>query len=261
MICACSIAFRREGIAAALPHLAQWGFDGVEAWGPHLDQLDDAGLDTLRQQAADLGLTIPVVSPYLFLTRDDPELIAQSLATAERSVHQARRLGASRIRTFVDAGPLGIGSTQADAGHWARAVGNLRRITATAPELLFVVETHRNTLADTADSALRLLREVDAANLRILFQPTRAACLDDWQALRQHVHHVHLQQQHPDGHGHLDDEPDTLSPLLARMVADGYDGPMSIEYCWPTADPARLHGGLAWLRATLGGCGATSAHA
>jgi 3-dehydroshikimate dehydratase len=252
MICACSIAFRTETIAAALPRLAQWGFAGVEAWGPHLDQLDDAGLDALRRQAADLGLAIPVVSPYLFLTRDDPELLARSLATAERSVHQARRLGALRIRTFVDAGPQGIGSAQADAGHWARAVANLRRITALAPELLFVIETHPNTLADTADTTLRLLREVGAANLRVLFQPTRVECLDDWQALRQHVHHVHLQQQHPTGHGHLDDGPDTLTPLLQRMATDGYAGTMSIEYCWPSVDPARLQGGLAWLRAKLG---------
>lgn len=252
MICACSIAFRKEAIADALPRLAQWGFAGVEAWGPHLDQLDDAGLDALRRQAADLGLAIPVVSPYLFLTRDDPELLARSLATAERSVHQARRLGASRIRTFVDAGPQGIGSAQADAGHWARAIANLRRITALAPELLFVIETHPNTLADTAETTLRLLREVGAPNLRVLFQPLRSDCLDDWQALRQHVHHVHLQQQHATGHGHLDDEPDTLGPLLARLAAEGYAGTMSIEYCWPSVDPARLQGGLAWLRGRLG---------
>lgn len=252
MICACSIAFRREPIAGTLQRLAQWGFAGVEAWGPHLDQLDDAGLDALRRQAADLGLAIPVVSPYLFLTREDPELLARSLETAERSVRQARRLGASRIRTFVDAGPQGIGSAQADDGHWARAVGNLRRITAMAPELLFVLETHPHTLADTVGTTQRLLREVGAPNLRVLFQPLRADCADDWRTLREHVHHVHLQQHHASGHGHLDDEPDTLAPLLARIAADGYAGTMSIEYCWPDVDPARLQGGLSWLRAKLG---------
>jgi len=252
VICACSLAFRREPISAALPRLAAWGFAGVEAWGQHLDALDDAGLAALRAQADGLGLAIPVVSPYLFLTRDDPALLARSFATAKRTVRQARILGAGRIRTFVDAGPDGIGSAQADAGHWQRASDNLRRIAALAPDLLFVVETHGKTLADTADSTLRLLQLVGADNVRVLFQPIRDEAIADWLALRPHIRHVHLQQRHPGGHGYLDDEPDTLTPLLRRIAADGYDGTISIEYCWPDADPARLQGGLAWLRARLG---------
>lgn len=248
MILACSLAFRREAITDALPRLAQWGFDGVEAWGPHLDKLDDAGLAALRRQAADLGLAIPVVSPYLFLTRDDPALLAQSAATGERTIRQARALGAGRIRTFLDAGPAGIGSDVADAGHWQRAIANLQRLADQAPDLLFVIETHAKTLADTPASALRVLELTARPNVRLLFQPLQADAIPDWQVLRPHVAHLHLQQPHPGGHGHLDDQPDLLSPLLAAIRADGYAGTMSIEYCWPDVDPARLQGGLAWLQ-------------
>jgi 3-dehydroshikimate dehydratase len=248
-LCACSIAWRGQPLASRLRDLAAWGFDGVEAWGPHLDQLDDAGLDALRTTAAGLGLAIPVVSPYFFLTRDLPELLERSFATAERSVHQARRLGATRIRTFCDAGPDGVGSASADEMQWQRAVDALRRITALAPDLLFTVETHPNTLADTATSTRRLLDAVGAANLKVLFQPGAGDAVADFQALRSDVHHVHLYQVRHGGHGYLDDGPDMLRPFLGQLGC--YAGTISIEYCWPDADADRLGGGLSWLRQEL----------
>lgn len=250
LLCACSIAWRGQPIASLLPRVAAWGFDGVEAWGPHLDQLDDAGLDALRVEAGRLGLAIPVVSPYLFLTRDLPGLLEQSFATAERSVRQARRLGASRIRTFCDAGPEGVGSARASATEWRRAVDALRRITALAPDLLFTVETHPDTLADTAVSTRRLLADVAADNLKILFQPGAGDAVADFQALRADVCHIHLHQVRAQGgHGYLDDQPDMLTPFLRQL--HGYDGTISIEYCWPDADALRLEGALRWLKERL----------
>jgi sugar phosphate isomerase/epimerase len=248
-ICCCSIVYRGQSLLDVIPRLAALGFAGIEAWGPHLDALDDHGLDALRALADQLGITIPIVSPYLFLTRDDPALLARSFATAERSIHQARRLGASRIRTCCDAGPAGVGSARADAGHWHRAVDALRRITAMAPDLLFTVETHNDTLADTAISTRHLLDLVAAPNLRVLFQPGAGDVLGDYSALRPDIVHVHLHQIDSHGrHAYLDDLPDMLSPFLARLSADGYADTISIEYCWPDADPARLAGGLAWLQ-------------
>lgn len=250
LVCACSIAWRGQPIGSMLPRLASWGFAGVEAWGPHLDQLDDAGLDALRAEAARLGLVIPVVSPYLFLTRDLPDLLERSFATAERSVRQARRLGATRIRTFCDAGPEGVGSSRASDAEWRRAVDALRRITALAPDLLFTVETHPDTLADTAASTRRLLSEVGSANLQVLFQPGDGDAVADYRALRADVRHVHLHQVRAQGgHGYLDDEPDMLTPFLRQL--DGYDGTISIEYCWPDADALRLEGGRRWLQERL----------
>lgn len=249
---ACSIAWRRDAIGARLAAIADAGFDGIEAWGPHLDALDDAGLDALRADCARLGLSLPVVSPYFFLTRDLPDLLQRSFATAERAVRQARRLGAGRIRTFVDAGPDGIGSAIATPEQRARAADGLRRIAALAPDLLFTVETHPGTLADTAASTLRLLAEVGAANLAVLFQPRGDDAVAEYRLLRHAVRHVHLHQVRPGGgHDYLDAAPDLLAPFLAELRRDGYAGTASIEYCWPDADPGRLAGGLRWLRARL----------
>ena len=109
-VCFCSIAFRDRPLAEIIPLLAAAGYDGVEIWANHLDGKSDAELDDLRRLASDHGVRPTVLAPYFWLTRDLPELLEESFRIAERSVAQARRLGVSRIRTFVDAGCDGIGS-------------------------------------------------------------------------------------------------------------------------------------------------------
>ncbi len=55
------------------------------------------------------------------------------------------------------------GSAQADAAYWDRVVADSRRIAdlASAEGLRIAYEYHGNTLTDTDDAALRLLRTVD----------------------------------------------------------------------------------------------------
>lgn len=240
-VCFCSIAFRQERIEDIIPRLAEAGYDGIEVWGGHLDGKSDAELDAIRDLATRHGIALPVLAPYFWLTRDLPELVARSLATAERFTAYARRLGASRIRTFVDAGNDGIGSAVATPEHWARAVGCLKTITALAPDLLFVVETHADTLADTPESMERLMREVGAANLVVNYQTGAFDPLPGYRRLKPAVRHFHLMGAYgsPAG-GYLEETGAALLPLLAELRADGYAGTMSVEYCW---------GGVAWPRA------------
>jgi len=191
---------------------------------------------------------LAVIAPYFWLTRDLPDLQAESFRSAERSVAQARRLGATRIRTFVDAGGDGIGSAVATAEDWDRAVAALQRITALAPELLFVVETHAHTLADTPQSTLRLLERVGASNLAVNYQSDGGDPLPAYRLLRQQIRHLHLQNPHTaDAPGYLEEGASPLPPLLAALLQDGYTGTLSVEYCWKGVDPARAVSARAWL--------------
>lgn len=251
-ICCCSIAFRDQPLAALIPRLAGLGFDGIEAWGGHLDRLSDAEVDDVRRLAEAHGCPIKVVSPYFFLTRDLPDLERQSLADAERFVGLARRLGATRVRTFVDAGPDGLGSAKADMSHWRRALGHLHAIAGLAPDLRFVIETHGNTLADTPAGVRRLVEESGRPNLRVLYQPGPEGAVNGWRQLRDLIEHVHLQRHGvAHGTGWLEEDDGDLAGLLSCLRSDGYAGTLSVEYCWSGVTWERMASALAWVRRKL----------
>lgn len=247
-VCFCSIAFRDRPLSEIIQLLATAGYDGIEIWANHLDGMRDADLDDLRQLANDLGVQPTVIAPYFWLTRDLPELLEESYRIAERSVAQARRLGASRIRTFIDSGADGITSAVATEDHWKRAVAALQRITAIAPEMMFVVETHPWTLADKPESTLRLLERVGAANLMVNYQPDGGDPMPGYRLLRPHIRHLHLQNPPAaDAPGYLEEGTSPLPPLLAALRQDGYTGSLSVEYCWKGVEPARAASARAWL--------------
>jgi 3-dehydroshikimate dehydratase len=248
-VCFCSIAFRDEPIVDIVPRLAKLGYDGVEVWGKHIDGQSEVDLRTLRRVADDAGIRLAVLSPYFWLTRDLPDLIRESHATAARFSDYARILGAQRIRTFVDAGNDGIGSAEATDEHWARAVDNLQRIAAAAPDLLFPVETHPHTLADTPESMLRLRERVAQPNLVVLYQPDGGDPMPGYRLLQPWIRHLHLQNPHVGGApGYLEEGDSPLPPLLAALREDGYAETLSVEYCWRGATWDHAQRARAWLR-------------
>ena len=249
IVCYCSLAFRDQPIEEIIPRLAEIGYDGVEIFAKHIDGKTDAELDAIRRLAESHKLRIEVVSPYFWLTRDLPDLVNESIASAARCAGYARRLGAGRIRTFVDAGNDGIGSAVATPEQWQRAVKNLKHITSLAPDLLFVVETHAHTLADTPESTRRLFDLVQAPNLKVLYQAEESDPLRGYRLLKSDVRHFHLQHPYgPQKTGYLNDGSEYLAPLLAEVLRDGYNGTMSVEHCWkgPTWDHAAAD--RAWLK-------------
>ncbi|MEK7412110.1 MAG: sugar phosphate isomerase/epimerase family protein [Planctomycetota bacterium] len=250
VLCYCSLAFRDQPIEEIIPRLADIGYDGVEIFAQHINGKTDAELDAIRRLAESKKLRIEVVSPYFWLTRDLPDLVKESIESAARFAGYARRLGAKRIRTFVDAGNDGIGSAVATPEQWQRAVTNLKKITSLAPDILFVVETHAHTLADTPVSTRRLFDLVQAANLKVLYQADGVSDpLIGYRLLKPDIQHFHLQHPYgPEKTGYLNDGSEYLTPLFAEVLRDGYSGTMSVEHCWkgPTWDHAAAD--RAWLK-------------
>ncbi len=228
----CSIAFRDEPIEKIIPALASIGYDAVEAWGGHVEGKSRDELADIKKMADDHGLGIEVLSPYFWLTNSE-ELRQESLERARWFVDYGHQLGCRKIRTFTDAGPTGIGSDAATPEHWRIAVESLETITALDRDMLFVVETHEKTLADTPSTALRLLREVDVPNLKLNFQFLTGDPLKAYETVKPHIFHVHLQgMDENEQHTYFEQDAGNVAKLLRQLKADDYDESVSVEYCW-----------------------------
>lgn len=160
----CTISFRHQLIS--LEDIAKWAkahqFDAIELWGVHAKNLlpfPEYNKDWLAAQ----GLRVSMVSDYFPLDGD----LESSLNNAKEMCEITRSWGAKKLRTFSG------GKSSADTSVSERVAGvqRLREYCQIAEEygLQLVVETHPNTLADTLDSTLQLIEEVNHPALRINF--------------------------------------------------------------------------------------------
>ena len=252
-VCFRSAVFREKKLEDVIDHLVKTGYDGIEIAPFHLKDKAAPELAAIRRLAAETGLRIAMLSPHFALTRDIPQRLEQSLATAGFAVVIANALAGSEgppmIRVVTDSGAGSIGAGNASPEHWQRATHALRRITALDPGMVFALETAPDTLADQPDAALRLLDAVGARNLWLSYRPAEADPVAEWRTLRHAVRHVHLPG--PDtfgGAGGRQSGAHRLSELIAALRSDGYAGSVSLGYQrtdkpWEEAATAR-----GWLR-------------
>lgn len=250
----CSLAFRDRDVFDVVPLVADMGYDEIEIWANHLEGKSPAQLEELRELSVRKGITVSGIAPYFWLTQDEA-LLAESLQIASRCIEQARALGAGMIRTFTDAGPTGIGSAEATAEHWQTAVEALRKITSQAPDLIFAVETHEKTLADTPATTERLLREVGAVNLRILYQPFEEGDLiGDCERFLPNIRQVHLNPHiGPADSSSLLTCGIDYAGLLTCLRKAGYSGSVAVEFCARGMDhTTSAREAITWCREVLG---------
>lgn len=160
----CTITFRHQLIS--LGEIANFartsGFDGIELWGAHARNLSmqtDKDADWL----GDYGLTVPMISDYLPLEADEEGLRRKTVELCLL----ARRWKARKIRTFAG-GKSSAETTKPERHHF---VTRLREVASIVESygIHLLVETHPNTLADTAASTIRLIEEVNHPALAINF--------------------------------------------------------------------------------------------
>jgi 3-dehydroshikimate dehydratase len=192
----CTISFRHQLVS--LPELATWagatGFDGIELWGVHARHLvQQPGLDGrwLKSQ----GLGIPMVSDYLPLEGGEQEAIRYTRDLCQL----ARHWQAPKVRTFAGH----QGSAELDRGQRKALTRRLQTLTRCVADegLTLVVETHPGTLADTVDSTLEMLADIDHPALGINFDVLHVweAGADPQLALQQMapwVRHFHFKNIH-----------------------------------------------------------------
>jgi len=248
----CTLAYRNIDVREILPEAAKIGYEEVEIIIKQVDGKSDEELDAIRACADEAGIGISGIAPYFWFNHDQ-KLYDESMEIAERTIHAARRLGARMIRTFTDSGPTGTGSAEATEEQWATAVGALQKITRDAPELLFSVETHAHTLADTAESALKLKERVGADNLVFTYQAfgNGERVLEDYDLLKEHVRQVHLNPHiGPHAGADLDQCGIDYAGLVQKLAAEGYPHAYAVEFCKEgEASWERIQKAYDWCRA------------
>jgi sugar phosphate isomerase/epimerase len=175
----CSIAFQKNKwgnknrpevevpIQQIVPLVADAGYDGIEIWYGHLRDLDHDAKIALREQLAEAGLVVPMVSPYFDFT-SSAESAAHSVEHGQEVLQDAQLIGARAVRVFTGK----TGSADANADQWKMASSSLQQLCDADPALLWLLETHSWNLMDTVDGTLRLVNDVGRENLRVNFQPS-----------------------------------------------------------------------------------------
>ena len=159
-----SISFRkytREEIIAAA---AAAGLDAIE-WGgdvhvPHGD-LEIAAEAAKNTTGA--GLSVAEYGSYYSIGTSDAALFDSVLASA-------RALGTSVIRVWP---MMGVYSDTLDEQTYQNTVADAKRICAMAPDMTIALECHPRSLTEEYHTALKLLRDVDMPNLKMLWQPNQ----------------------------------------------------------------------------------------
>ena len=248
--CFCSIAFRDEDLKDIIPRLAVIGYDGVEVWGNHVEGKSDDELRAIKAIADEHKISIEVLSPYWWLTNSE-ELLNETIDRAKRFVHYARLLGCPKIRTFTDSGPTGIGSDVATETHWDIAVSSLQDICKFAPDMLFTVERHAKTLADTIESAEQLIKRVDRDNLKLIYHlpNTENDMIGEFDRALPHVRHIHCQNTGDEKHpGYVEVGTADLPSFFQHIHEQGYAHSLSVEYCFKGATWERAQSAYDYLK-------------
>lgn len=257
----------------ALELFQKAGLDGAEiiwqdGYKSAIPETDDGSTATaVRAWAADLGLVIGALTPYVWgiNSLDDDERSAD-IARLTRCMRVAEQLDCHRIRIYG-----GAFSTDEHRAHepelWARLVESLSELGKVAVEhdVVLCVENHFSTMTESAAQTAKLMREVDLPSVGILYDQanltfTHCETFAEAIALQapwiKHVHVKDMEWMDPNrrlrtttvaqiqdedrvhwsrmiGDGVLD-----WPAVVAALDATGYDGFFSLEYeyRWNPAD-------------------------
>jgi sugar phosphate isomerase/epimerase len=266
--CFCTIAFQKNKwgrdrtverpLGRIVPVVAAAGYDAIEIWGPHLEALSDNERADVGRLLIEAGLRVAMVSPYFDFTTS-PETAARSVDSARRVLALARQLGSRAVRCFTGH----VGSAEATADQWRRAVGSLRALADEGPDVLWALETHSRNLMDTVESGERLVGEVGRPNVRLILQPATfgAAYLEASRRLAGLSCHVHATNSRQGRRADLASGEMDWRAILALLDRAGFDGYVSVEWMGddPEAAARREAPYLAALRDDLGGAGGGAA--
>lgn len=158
-----SITFRQLPPQEIVRLTARAGLDGIEWGGDVHVPPGDVGLGrSVGRMTVDAGLQVSSYGSYHCVGEDDPGLFG-------RIVETALALGAPVIRVWAG----NQGSTAAPADYRQRLVEQARGLADQAGDagLRMAFEFHGGSLADTGDSAARLMREIAHKAAGLYWQP------------------------------------------------------------------------------------------
>lgn len=184
----CSVTFRQLASTAIVSMAQDAGIEAIE-WGAdiHLPPGDLKNARAIRLACSDSGIATPTVGSYIRCVETSSSDFLSVLETSQE-------LGATSIRIW--AGTQGSAETQTSQRAEITATINSYCDLAADQGVELALEYHQNTLTDTLDSTLQLLRDVDHVSLSTYWQPRKAGPVGDalieLDALKDHLHNVHV---------------------------------------------------------------------
>ena len=230
-------------------------------WDTRVDQLSAAQVTRLRQAADAAGIAIAAVAPPFYKCDiANPTQRKEHLDILRRTIDVGQRLGTNLVRTFT----FWKGPKLADV--WDQVVESYVEPVEIARKTgaVLAVENEYACLVGTGRELSRFVAAVNQPEVRALWDPCNAL-FDDageapfptgYEAVREQLVHVHLKDAKrtapgakpvltPLAEGQID-----IAGQLAALVADRYDGFVSLETHWrPQAldeSTVRLPGGQAF---------------
>jgi sugar phosphate isomerase/epimerase len=196
-----SVTFRQLPPERIVTLAAEAGLASIE-WGGdvHVPHGDVSRARDVRRFTADAGLMISAYGSYYRAGVSQ----GQGLSFGP-VVETAAELGAPVVRVWAGV----AGSRESDDASRRAVADDLARVCDDASRLKLgiALEFHADTLTDTAESALALIREVDKPNLTSFWQPPNGMAtveaLRGLQLLLRHVRNLHVFHWWPDRHHRL----------------------------------------------------------
>ena len=188
-----SVTFRALTPRAIVDLVAEAGLDAIE-WGGdiHVPHAETETARTVRQMTEDAGLTVPSYGSYYRVGHSEP-------IPFETVVETAVVLGASIIRVWAGK----QGTAAADEAYWNRVIEDSVDCAdlAAGAGLGIAYEYHGNTLTDTDEAAVRLLKAVNHDAVTTYWQPRGHASVEENQAgltgILPWLSHIHVQSWRP----------------------------------------------------------------
>jgi sugar phosphate isomerase/epimerase len=227
----------------AMALFAGLGLDGVELVCregmalPPDTSLADARCIAERGRAA--GCPVVTVTPYAWEINSPDDAIANA---HRRLLHHACDLAHAMGAEFVRAYGGKEAAPDNEAAAWARTVAALRDAASYAADhgLTILVENHPGTMTRSGAATQRLIRDVDHANVRALYDPANVLADTDepWETTlaiqRGSIGYVHVKDfAMVEGERRACCVGEGTVPwaeILPRLVSSGYDGCLSFEY-------------------------------
>lgn len=219
-------------LTALLPMIAdRTGYRNVEVWQYHVSgkSLDQAR--EVKEIAERHGLSLAIVGAYPKINLVGAERVEES-RLLKHVIDCAHLFGGEIVKFFAS----GSNSQDATEDDWRAAVEFLREHLDYADErgITMAAEAHGNTFGDTVDGMKRLLADTDRPNLKVCYQPYGFASTEqaiaDFDALREDVVHLHLQNRSGKEMSLLSDGDMDYQEYLRHVRESGFDGWLGVEF-------------------------------
>ena len=252
----------------ALDTMVETGLEYVELqylWEKQVGDLTDADIERVKGLIEARHLKVSCISHHNLTalpvdTAVDAPAYRGHIATLQRCIDVAQALGTSLVRIFSFRKEMVLFGAEPiiSEGAWAALLNRLEeplRI-ANAAGVTLVIETAISGNVTSAHLARKLIDELDAPHLKVLWDPcsslycTEIPYPNGYEIIREHIAHVHLK----DGvvnlpaatfdfcamrQGQMDPYYNDIVNALKR---DGYDGAISLESVYTPVGGTREDG-------------------